>query len=413
MGISTESRGSRLASFRLADFPFPTGREEEWRFTPLADLAGLLAGDLAAETVIQVQSQAGASSGPSAGLARTGAGKDRPGRGEAELDDGEPGEVGVRVTTAGRDHPRIGLAPAPGDRVAAAAWAASESATLVTLDATAAGSLTVVRVIGGDGSEPARPSATHLAILAGAGARGTVLLEHTGLARLAQGVEIILEEGADLTVIAVHDWAEGSVHAASHRIRLGRDAHLKHVTVALGGDLVRVTPHIELAREGASLDALGINVTDSGQHHEAQLFIDHAAPNCRSRVAYKGALLGPAAHSVWIGDVLIRSQAEGTDTYELNRNLVLAKGAHADSVPNLEIETGRIQGAGHASATGRFDEEQLFYLQSRGIPEELARSMVVHAFFAELIGQIGCGEVEDALKVAVDAKLDQRRNTHS
>ncbi|MDR1634723.1 MAG: SufD family Fe-S cluster assembly protein [Bifidobacteriaceae bacterium] len=379
MGIDTKSRGTRLASFDLTDFPMPTGREEEWRFTPVRDLADLLLDDLAAEVVVQVQGPLGS---------------------------------GVTVEVVGRDHPAIGLAPAPGDRVAAAAWAAAESATLVTLNAgKVEDGVTVVRVIGSDGSTPARPSALHLAILAKAGARGTVLLEHTGLAHLTQGVEIVLEEGADITVISVHDWADGSIQAASHRVRLAQDAHLKHAVVALGGALVRLTEQFELAGPGASLDALGINVTDSGQHHEAQLFVDHAAANCRSRVAYKGALLGPLARSVWIGDVLIRSRAEGTDTYELNRNLVLSKGARADSVPNLEIETGQILGAGHASATGRFDEEQLFYLQSRGIPEELARSLVVHAFFAELIDQIGVlGEIKDALKMAVDSKLDQRSN---
>jgi len=87
-------------------------------------------------------------------------------------------------------------------------------------------------------------------------------------------------------------------------------------------------------------------------------------------VIYKGALAGDHARSVWIGDVLIRAAAEGTSTFELNRNLVLTDGARADSVPNLEIETGEIEGAGHASATGRFDDEQLFYLQARGIPED-------------------------------------------
>ncbi|MDR2372573.1 MAG: SufD family Fe-S cluster assembly protein [Bifidobacteriaceae bacterium] len=379
MGIDTKSRATRPASFALADFAAPTGREEEWRFTPVADLADIFAGDLAADVVVEAPA---------------------------------PPTPGVAIETVGRDHPAVGSAPAPPDRAAAAAWAATRTATLVTIDATAADAVTAVRVIGGDGSWEPRASAVHLTILAKAGARGTVLLEHAGLARLAEGVEIVLEEGADITVIAVHDWADGSVQAASHRVRLARDAHLKHVTAALGGALVRVTPHIELAGEGASVEAIGINVTDSGQHHEAQLFVDHAAPGCRSRVTYKGALIGPLARSVWIGDVLIRARAEGTDSYELNRNLVLTKGARADSVPNLEIETGRILGAGHASATGRFDEEQLFYLQSRGIPEDLARSLVVHAFFAELIDQIGAGEIEAALKTAVDAKLDQRRNNY-
>ena len=84
--------------------------------------------------------------------------------------------------------------------------------------------------------------------------------------------------------------------------------------------------------------------------------------------------------AVWVGDVLIRKEAEGTDTYEANRNLVLTDGARADSVPNLEIETGLIEGAGHASATGRFDDEHLFYLMARGIPEDVARRLVVRGF---------------------------------
>ena len=100
---------------------------------------------------------------------------------------------------------------------------------------------------------------------------------------------------------------------------------------------------------------------------------------------------------MWVGDVLIRAAAEGTDTYELNRNLVLSDGARADSVPNLEIETGLIEGAGHASATGRFDDEQLFYLRARGIPEDDARRLVVRGFFAELIHEIGVPAVEERL----------------
>jgi Fe-S cluster assembly protein SufD len=108
---------------------------------------------------------------------------------------------------------------------------------------------------------------------------------------------------------------------------------------------------------------------------------------------------------VWIGDVLIRATAEGTETYELNRNLVLTDGARADSVPNLEIETGEIVGAGHASATGRFDDEQLFYLQSRGIPEDEARRLVVHGFFNDIIRRIGVGQLEDRLMATVEAEL--------
>jgi Fe-S cluster assembly protein SufD len=127
--------------------------------------------------------------------------------------------------------------------------------------------------------------------------------------------------------------------------------------------------------------------------------------NCRSNVVYKGALQGDGAHTVWIGDVLIRAAAEGTNTYELNRNLVLTDGARADSVPNLEIETGEIEGAGHASATGRFDDEQLFYLQARGIPVDQARRLVVRGFFHEVLQKIAVPEVRDRLEAAIEAEL--------
>jgi Fe-S cluster assembly protein SufD len=110
---------------------------------------------------------------------------------------------------------------------------------------------------------------------------------------------------------------------------------------------------------------------------------------------------------VWIGDVLIRPTAPGTDSYEENRNLLLTEGTRADSVPNLEIETGDIAGAGHASASGRFDDEQLFYLQSRGIPEDEARRLVVRAFLSAIIQRIGVPEVQEQLEFAIEAELSE------
>ena len=133
--------------------------------------------------------------------------------------------------------------------------------------------------------------------------------------------------------------------------------------------------------------------------------MDHDAPHTRSRVTYKGALQGEGAHTVWIGDVLIRNSATGTDSYEQNRNLVLSEGTRADSIPNLEIETGDIEGAGHASATGRFDDEHIFYLRSRGISEEEARKLVVHGFLLEVIQQIGDEPTEERLRDAIEAEL--------
>lgn len=151
----------------------------------------------------------------------------------------------------------------------------------------------------------------------------------------------------------------------------------------------------------------GVYLADTGNFFEHRPYVDHIAKNCISNVAYKGALQGPGAHTVWVGDVLIRETAEGTDSYELNRNLLLVDGARADSVPNLEIETGKIEGAGHASASGRFDDEQLFYLMARGLHEAEAKKLVVRGFLHEIIQKIGVTEVEERLIGAIELELER------
>jgi Fe-S cluster assembly protein SufD len=372
------SRAARPTSFALADFDVPDGREEEWRFSPVDRLAPLFDAD---------------------GTGLTGPGP--------QVTVVNPPEV--RVEIVGRDDVRLGAAGEPGDRTAVAAWSSFREATVVTVPAQAVASEHVsIRIdgsLGGQVTTGAEPAAHHLLVHAEALSESVVVLDHVGPANLTQTVEVVAEDGAHLTLVTIHDWDAGSVHAAAHRIRLGRDAKVRHIVVTLGGDVVRVTPDAEFTGEGGDLEMLGLYFADADQHQEHRLFIDHVVPSCRSRAAYKGALQGDGAHTVWVGDVLIRAEAEGTDTYELNRNLVLSDGARADSVPNLEIETGLIEGAGHASATGRFDDEQLFYLRSRGIPEAEARRLVVRGFFAELIGRIGLPDVEARLIAAIDAEL--------
>ena len=234
---------------------------------------------------------------------------------------------------------------------------------------------------------------------------GTVVLQNSGDALLSENVEIILDEGAQLTVVTVQQWDSSAVHLASHFSEIGRDARLKHVVVSLGGSVVRVNPSVHLSSEGGDVELYGVYFADTGQHLEQQVFVNHDAPNTKSRVSYKGALQGVGAHTVWIGDVLIRPTASGTDSYEQNRNLLLTDGARADSIPNLEIETGEIAGAGHASASGRFDDEQLFYLQARGIGEHEARRLVVRGFLSEIVQKIGSPELEERLQKAIEAEL--------
>jgi Fe-S cluster assembly protein SufD len=353
----------------VADFPVPHGREEEWRFTPLERLRGLHDGTAVADGVVKVEVAA---------------------------------PEGVTVETVGRDDARLGKAGKPVDRVAAQAYSSFEKAGVVSIPKDAVLTEPVRITVHGEGGT----AYGHQVVEVGAFAEAVVVIDHTGDATLAANVEYLIGDGAKLTVVSVQDWDDKAVHVAQHTALVGRDATFKSVIVTFGGDLVRLHPRVIYGAPGGEAELFGLYFTDKGQHQEHRLFIDHDTPHCRSNVAYKGALQGDGAHAVWIGDVLIRAEAEGTDTYELNRNLVLTDGARVDSVPNLEIETGEIVGAGHASATGRFDDEQLFYLMARGIPEGEARRLVVRGFFGELIQQIGLPDLEERLMAKIDAELE-------
>jgi Fe-S cluster assembly protein SufD len=235
-------------------------------------------------------------------------------------------------------------------------------------------------------------------------------MEHTGAADFNGNVEILVGDHADLTVVSVQRWDNAAVHVGQQDALVGRGATYKHIAVTLGGGIVRLNANVRYAAEGATANLLGLYFADAGQHLEHRSFVDHNAPRNTSNVLYKGALQGEGARTVWVGDVLIRKEAEGTDSYEANRNLVLTDGARADSVPNLEIETGLIEGAGHASTTGRFDDEHLFYLMARGIDEKTARRLVVRGFLNEVIQQIPSEDVQARLLQDIEAELAASNN---
>lgn len=242
-------------------------------------------------------------------------------------------------------------------------------------------------------------------ILAAPFSRATVIIQNSGTANLSEDIEIILGAGSDLTFISLQEWENDAVHLGRHQAIVGPDAHLTSIEVSLGGSLIRLLPRVDFEGSGGGVDLYGLYFAGSGQHLEHRVHVEHSTPNCKSRVSYKGALLGENARTVWFGDVAIRAAAEGTDTYEVNRNLLLSDGARADSVPNLEIETGEIVGAGHASTTGRFDDEQLFYLMARGITETEARKLVIRGFFAELLRNIKNEVIESRLIGHIDREL--------
>jgi Fe-S cluster assembly protein SufD len=367
-----KTRAHSLRSYDVADFPAITGREEEWRFTPLRRLRGLHTAD---------------------GTAVGGSPKvdfvDLP--------------AGVTGTVVDRADPAVESVLKPFDRISALAHTAAAEVTLIEVAAGAVPeTAAVVQVVGG-GAETASFGRTLIRV--GRLAEATLVVGYTGSVTLADNVEVAVADGGRLTLVTVTEWASDAVQAQHLKIRLGRDAKVLHVQVTLGGDLVRQYTSVDYTDRGGECEAYGLYFATAGQHLEHRLLVDHSAPDCRSYVGYRGALQGQGAHTVWVGDVLIRAEATGTDTYEINRNLLLTDGARADSVPNLEIETGEVAGAGHASATGRFDDEQLFYLMARGIPVEEARKLVVRGFFGELLGKIPVESLRDRLGAAVEARL--------
>jgi Fe-S cluster assembly protein SufD len=358
-------------SFDLADHEVPTGREEIWRFTPLKRLRGL-----------HIDAPLDGS--------------------DITIDvDAAPGVTAQSVAVADSVRGLSGYVPV--DRVSARAWQAAQSVFEVTIPADAEIEQPTTLRLSGGGVEHA--AAGHLLVRAGRFSKAVVIVDYSGSATWAENIEVVLEDGAQLTFVTVQDWNDDSVHVVTQHARVGRDATFKHVAVSLGGDVVRASTSADYIGTGGSVEMLGVYFADAGQHIEHRLFADHTAPKTKSDVLYKGALQGQDAHTVWIGNVLIRKEAEGIETFEQNDNLVLTDGAKADSVPNLEIETGEIEGAGHASTTGRFDDQHLFYLQSRGIPAEEARRLVVHGFFNDIIRRIGVPALQERLTASIEDEL--------
>ena len=367
-GVPIQTRSERVKSTKLEDFAEISTREEQWRYIGSDELGGL----------------------------------DKSGLEEFSGDITATTAEGVETSWIESDHALFGSAGTPEDRVSAAGWEAAKAAYLISVPAHSSPEPSSIEIM----SLVSDPSALHLIVHAAKGSQATVVLDHNGDAVLSENIEIIVDDEASLTLVSIQEWNTKSIHSSAQYAKLGRNSKFKHVVVSLGGSVVRVTPSAYFDAPGGDVSLFGLYFADAGQYLEHRIFVDHSKPNCKSRVTYKGALQGQKAHTVWVGDVLIRAAAEGTDTYELNRNLLLTDGARADSVPNLEIETGQIQGAGHASASGRFDDEQLFYLQARGIDELEARRLVVRGFLMEIVQQIGISELEDRLAQAIENELE-------
>lgn len=346
----------------------PTGREEAWRFTPLKRLAGLHDTSTKVSDHISIDSKSKLPTGVTLSIANS---SEYP-----------PAYTSSDVVT-NRVRQLV-------EKVSVLNIAKDlEISESIYLSRNCSTSAEVSRVV----------------IQAGVNSKSTVIIENTGKGEIGEEIEINLAPGATLNLISIQEWDSSAVHVAQHHAIISKDAQFNSYVVSIGGSVVRISPTVEFTGSGSFADLYGVYFATDGQHLEHRIHVDHNVPNAKSRVNYKGALAGKQAHTVWIGDVYIHKGADATDTYELNRNLLLTDGARADSVPNLEIETGEIVGAGHASTTGRFDDEQLFYLQSRGIPAEIARRLVIRGFFAEIINKLNSSDLQERLMQRIEDEL--------
>ncbi|WIM68879.1 Fe-S cluster assembly protein SufD [Corynebacterium breve] len=375
-GTSHQTKGDLFASFNVEDFEVPGGRDEVWRFIALRRLRGLHNGTFTEQAKPTVEVNA---------------------------------SDAVQVEVVAADDERLKVAGGAVDRVAAQAWTSLQEATIVTIPANEQIDEPVRITITGAGENVT--SFGGVLVQSETGAKATVVVQYQGTGTHADNVNFVLGDNSRLDVVVDADWDETAVHLGQQNIVLGRDATIRHTVATFGGEIVRIVPRVKFTAPGGDAELLGIYFADDGQYIENRLLVDHAVPHCRSNVMYKGALQAdkqskkPEARTCWVGDVLIRANAQNTDTYEVNRNLVLTEGARADSIPNLEIETGEIAGAGHAATVGRFDDEQVYYLMSRGIPEGQARRLIIRGFFNEVIRQVPVESVRDTLAERVEEEL--------
>lgn len=367
---------TRFTSTKLEDFPLPSGREEAWRFTPIERIESLLKNNLdGGNATYRLE--------------------------EKTLEPHVLSRQGACTFELVSTKPPKPLYGQPFDRASVVGWNNIRQTLEVNIEGNSADPVFL------DIKAEEENQVGHVRIVAHENSVATLVLRHTGCGTLNETVEIQTRRNANLRVLTLQEWDDKAKHVATHQVMLGEGSTLKHGVITLGGETVRICSGVTLPEQRVDINMLGLYFTDAGIHHEHRLFIDHIAKDSKSRVTYKGALQGRDAHAVWVGDVGIGPVAYGTDSYEQNRNLVLGKGPRVNSVPNLEIHNGQIAGAGHASATGRFDDEQLFYLMSRGIAPAEAKRLVVKAFFAELLSELEVKELTGHVLKLVDARLNE------
>lgn len=216
-------------------------------------------------------------------------------------------------------------------------------------------------------------------------------------------VEMFIGKGANVGWVTYQDWGSGVKHVANVRATLDRDALLNTLVVTLGGDFSRTWKECTLAGEGANSFMYGLYFAHGEQRFEHWTLQDHASPHTTSDLLYKGAL-GDTSEALYYGTIRIRKDSFRSDAYQANRNLVLSPKARALPNPQLEIENNDVR-CTHGATVGQIDDEHLFYLQSRGIPLEEAKRLIVFGFFNQVLDQVAWSGMQDRLADAIRDKM--------
>lgn len=224
-------------------------------------------------------------------------------------------------------------------------------------------------------------------------------------------VELLLGDGARMRYLSVQEHGPHTWQIALQRAHLGRDATLRSAAVALGGDYARLRSESRLEGSGSESDLLAVYFGDGTQMLDFRTLQDHAAPHTRSNLLFKGAV-EDRAHSVYSGLVRLRRGAQRSEAYQTNRNLVLTDGAGAESIPNLEIEANDVR-CSHASAVGPVDDDQRYYLATRGIPPDEADRLIVMGFFDDVLSRLPVRSLAATLREAVVRKIEHRGGHHA
>ncbi len=250
----------------------------------------------------------------------------------------------------------------------------------------------------------------HTLVVAGANSKVTYVEECASPKRAQEGLamncgvaELIAEEGAQLGYAIVQQWGRHVFHYQACRVFAMKDARIQTLLVTLGAKIARSDVECDLQHEGGRSDMLGLYLADSDQHFDHYTYQLHAAPHASSDLLYKGALKD-RSRAIFRGMIRVLKGAQGTDAYQTNRNLILSEDAHADSLPNLEIEADDVR-CSHGATIGQQDEAQTFYLMSRGLTRAQAEKLIVSGFFEEVLSRVDVEPLHRRLSGVVEEKL--------